>query len=93
MSIPSIDLLESVHKFPGRYTFKVIGAHRDDLVADVLAAAGAELGPTPHLTHSVRKTPSGGHEAVTLEIEADSAAVVQAIYKRLIDLPGVVAIF
>jgi putative lipoic acid-binding regulatory protein len=85
---PSIDLLESVHQFPGVYQMKAIGTVTDDFEQRVVAAVTSELVSASELDYSVRSTPGGRHVALTLDITVQSAEQVRSIYARLRELPG-----
>jgi putative lipoic acid-binding regulatory protein len=85
---PSIDLLESVHQFPGVYQIKAIGKVADQFEARVLEAVTSELVSASELDYSVRTTPGGRHIALTLDITVQSAEQVRMIYARIHALPG-----
>ncbi len=92
-NIPSIELLKSVHSFPGKYLFKVIG-HADDgflarAVAAIREATGADIDPP----YSIRQSASGKHVAISFDVPVQTAYDVEDIYKRLITLKGLVALF
>jgi putative lipoic acid-binding regulatory protein len=87
---PPIDLLDATHQFPGPYHLKVIGKSGDDLVRRVLGEVRDEMKLTIDPSHSTRETEGGRHVAVSLELDARSAAQVHAVYVRLLKLPGVI---
>ena len=91
--VPSEDLLESTHPFPGTYQIKAIGASDDDFVGRVVEAAASELATPSELDHSVRMTPNGRHVSLTLDITVQSADQVRAIYAKLRDVKGVTLLF
>lgn len=86
---PSVELLESVHQFPGTYQIKVIGAAQNDFVDRVLAAVSEELPAASDLDHTVRNTRAGRHVALTLEISVQTPEQVRSIYQRLQELDGI----
>lgn len=90
MSLPSVEVLESHHEFPCRYTFKVIGAADDNFLARVVSAVRDELGLQTDPEYSLRSTKNGNHVAITLEPECESAQKVIAIYSRLTGMDGIV---
>lgn len=90
MSLPSVEVLESSHDFPCRYTFKVIGSADDNFLARVIAAVRDELGLETDPEYSLRSTKNGAHVAITLEPECESPQKVLAIYSRLTGMDGVV---
>jgi putative lipoic acid-binding regulatory protein len=85
---PSVELLESVHAFPGSYQIKVIGAARDDFEGRVLAAAREELATPGEVELSVRSTRDGRHISLTLDLSVQSAQQVRAIYSRISQVAG-----
>ena len=92
-NVPSQDLLESTHPFPGTYQIKAIGAADDDFVGRVVAAAASELATPGELDHSVRVTPNGKHVSLTLEMNVQNADQVRAIYAKLRNVKGVTLLF
>ena len=90
---PSVELLEANHRFPGPYLFKVIGKNEDDFVDRTIAAVRDELAASVDPPYSIRKTPGGRHVSVTLEVRVTSAQQVQALYKRIIQLAGLVILW
>jgi len=91
--LPSINLLESTHKFPCVFTFKVIGDARSDLTRDTLHSASAALGQDRDLKHSIRQSAAGNHTAITLSVPVHSALEVHAVYHELLKIPGIRALF
>ena len=83
-----IELLESVHSFPGPYQVKVIGSADDDFVDRVLAAVHGKIASPTHLEHTIRATPGGRHVAVTMVIQVETAQQVREIYAAVKDLKG-----
>ncbi|WP_169977268.1 YbeD family protein [Tautonia rosea] len=92
-NIPSADLLESVHPFPGSYQIRAIGSSDEDFPARVVAAVQEELAGPGELDHSVRFTKGGRHVSVTLDITVQSADQVRAIYARLHEVSGLRLLF
>ena len=91
--LPNLELIESLHKFPGAYTFKVIGDSRSDLVADTLTMAMAAVGQDRNFNHSIRTSSGGKHTAVTLSVHVENASEVHAIYDHLLKITGLRALF
>jgi hypothetical protein len=89
---PSIDLLESIHAFPGVYQIKAIGASEVGFVDRVLAAAAEELATPGEIDYSVRETRGGRHVAVTLDLTVQTAEQVRAIYARIREVEGLTLI-
>jgi len=84
--IPSKELIESTHSFPGIYVFKVIGLGATSFEQEVVKVFAAELS-LPRASHSKRVSKDGKHVAITLEIPVGSAVKVIEIYHKLIKLP------
>jgi len=88
--LPTIELLESTHSFPGGYMFKVIGRTEGNFVGRTVAAVRMHLSESSEPPFSSRKTATGAHVSVTIEPHVASAADVLAIYETLRDLEGLV---
>jgi putative lipoic acid-binding regulatory protein len=88
--MPSIELLEATHQFPGRFIFKIIGRVENGFAARVVAAVREELKNEVDPPHSVREAAGGRHVAVTLEPTVESPHQVLAVYRRVRTLAGVV---
>ena len=91
--LPSLELLESTHSFPGDYMFKVIGEDDHTLTARVMAAVRSEVAEDHEPAMSVRRTASGRHICVTIEPRVDDARQVLAIYARINSLDGLVMVW
>lgn len=90
---PPKDLLESVHKFPCFYTFKVVGTHRPGFLDEVLAAVvGAMPAGSPAPKHRLRSSATGRHLAITVIVHADSVDVVLAIYAAFGPVSGIATV-
>jgi putative lipoic acid-binding regulatory protein len=89
-SLPTLELLESTHEFPGRFTFKAIGRDDGHFMGHVVAAVRIELPDDNEPPFSFRKTAHGRHIAVTIEPDVESAAHVLQIYERLQEVEGLV---
>jgi putative lipoic acid-binding regulatory protein len=88
--LPSIELLESTHTFPGPFVFKVIGRVENGFAARVVAAVREELEREIDPPHRVREAVGGRHVAVTLEPEIATAQQVLDVYKRVRTITGLV---
>jgi putative lipoic acid-binding regulatory protein len=91
--LPSLELLESMHTFPGPFIFKIIGNQRNDFLADALLLATGAIGEQRPSNHSIRISSGGQHIAVTLSIHLKTASEVHLIYANLLKLPGLKALF
>jgi len=92
-NLPSAELIDSTHAFPGPYTFKVIGRPADGFVARIVAAIREELEGEVDPPYRTRETAAGRHVAVTVEPHVQNAWEVLAVYQRLGQIRGVVFLF
>ena len=92
-SLPTVDLLEQLHAFPGPYLFKVIGKPEQDFLLRVIAAVREELTLASDPPYRVRETAAGRHISVSLEPVVQSPHQILAIYRRLGTLEGLVMMF
>lgn len=90
MSLPSLEILEAHHEFPGPYMLKVIGAADDNFTARIIGQIRDELDIDVDPPFTLRSTSKGNHVAITLEPEFQSAQQVIAVYSRLAGMDGVV---
>jgi len=90
--LPSIELLEDRHTFPGLYTFKVIGAVEEGFVGRAVVAVREAIGAEADPKFELRQTPSGRHVSITLEPNVESAEQVLAVYESLSKIEGVVLV-
>ncbi len=90
---PSVDLLESIHDFPGVYRIKAIGKTEDAFESRVVAAVYSHIAAHSDLDYSVRSTPGGRHVAVTLDITVQTAEQVRSIYAEIRELKGLTLLF
>jgi putative lipoic acid-binding regulatory protein len=88
--LPTIELLERTHVFPGVYVFKVIGRAEGAFAERVVAAAREALAWDQDPPFRVRATAGGRHVAVTLEPHLTTAHQVLAVYRRLRTTAGLV---
>ena len=91
--IPSVELLEATHQFPGSYKFKVIGHAQDEFVERVVACVRDALLLDADPPYGTRHTTGGSKVSVTLEPTVVDAAQVQAIYRRIGELPGLIVLW
>jgi hypothetical protein len=69
--------------FPARVHIKAIGAQEGPLVARVQAIVARHVAPAAVLETSTRPSRGGKYIAVTVSIDADTRAQVDAIYREL----------
>lgn len=91
--LPTLELLESVHRFPGSFMFKVIGKVEGGFAARVVAAVREELSLEQDPPFRLRETANGKHVAVTVEPMVQSSQQVLLVYQRVKTLTGVVMFF
>jgi putative lipoic acid-binding regulatory protein len=91
--LPSIEMLEAGHHFPGPYMFKVIGRSDNGFVARTVAAVRDELLAEVDPPFRTRETPGGRHVSVTLELTMETAEQVLSVYRRLLKLTGLVLLW
>jgi putative lipoic acid-binding regulatory protein len=91
--LPTVEMLEAGHSFPGSYMFKVIGKSDNGFEARTVAAVRDELNAEVDPPFRVRTTPGGRHVAVTLEFTLETAEQVLQVYRRLLKLPGLVMLW
>ena len=91
--LPSVELLEAHHAFPGPYMFKAIGRTENGFVARTVAAVREELAEPVDPPYTVRQTGQGHYVAVTLEVRVQTALQVQAVYRRMAQLAGLKLLF
>ena len=90
--LPSIELLENTHTFPGKYVFKVIGMAEGDFAERVVGAVVVVLSEKHGAIFSQRPSGSGRHVAVSIEVGVESAAVVHLLYEEFLQLQGLVMV-
>ncbi|HEV3260010.1 MAG TPA: DUF493 domain-containing protein [Gemmataceae bacterium] len=88
--LPSIELLENTHKFPGPYMFKAIGRVENGFVARVVAAVREELAVSADPPYRFREAVGGRHVSVTLEPTLQTVHQVLAVYRRIRKTAGLV---
>ena len=91
--LPSVELLEQTHQFPGAYMFKAIGEDDHTFAGRVVAAVRHETADEHEPAIRIRKTASGRHVCVTIEPHVSDAQQVLSIYARLYALDGLVMVW
>lgn len=89
MKLPPIELLESVHKFPGPYTFKIIIGNDEETLKKVLGVLQTTLKLPSTPAYTSRLSESGKHTSLTVELQMQTAHEVHVIYEALYKTPGV----
>jgi uncharacterized protein len=85
----SLQALNDCHRFPGPFTFRVIGENSPEFVARVVQAAVLVLGPKTLPQVNTRESAKGNHQAVSLVVEVERAESVLDVYAALRSLVGV----
>jgi putative lipoic acid-binding regulatory protein len=88
--LPSIELLESTHQFPGPYVFKVIGRVENGFAARVVAAIRDVLDFPQDPPHSMRHASGGRHVSVTVVPVVQTPEQVLTVYRRVRQMAGLV---
>lgn len=91
--MPALELLQSAHRFPGPYTFKVIGRAERGFLARTVAAVRDALEAERDPPYRTRETAGGKHIAITLEPQVATAQQVLDVYKRLSGTVGLVMLW
>jgi putative lipoic acid-binding regulatory protein len=91
--LPSIELLESGHVFPGPYMFKLIGKTENGFVGRAVAAVRDALEAPVDPPYRVRETAGGRHVSVTVVADVQTAEEVLAVYRRVHQLAGLVVLW
>jgi uncharacterized protein len=86
--VPPLELLQSVHTFPGTYQIRAIGSVENDFIGRVVALVQGELAGPSEVDYAERFTPDGRHVSVTLDITVQSAEQVLLIYQQLQGVEG-----
>ena len=89
MKLPPIELLESVHKFPGPYTFKIIANNNKETLSTIVRVIQQTLNLNSPPPHSSRVSEGGKHASLTVEIVVQKAQDVHSVYEALLKTPGV----
>lgn len=90
---PSVELLESIHVFPGVYRIKAIGRSDNDFEGRVISTVVSLLAAASDLDYTVRSTPGGRHVALTLDISVQHAEQVRSIYAEIREIEGLTLLF
>lgn len=89
MTLPPLELLESVHKFPGNYTFKIIAINNEETLKNILEVMKVKLNLPEPPKYTSRVSEGGKHVSITLEPTLQKAQDVHDIYKALLETKGV----
>lgn len=87
---PPQELLEKMHTFPGRFTFKAIGAAEDDFAMRVVAVVRSTLEQDFDAPYAIRETTGRRHVAVTVEPWVESSQQVIDVFAAIRTVEGLV---
>ncbi len=90
--IPSVELLEQTHTFPGPFMFKAIGKGENGFVARVVAAVREELASPDDPPYKFREATGGRHVSVTLTPVVQTGRQVLDVYARIRKVAGLVLV-
>jgi hypothetical protein len=86
--LPPIELLESVHEFPGEYTVKAFGPHNQLFVDGVTTAAQLLHAKPDDPEISARASSKGTYICVTARVWVNAAEDVHRLYEAVQQVPG-----
>ncbi len=86
--LPSKELLEAHHIFPGLFTFKIILDAQPDIENTLKHLVAPCLSAPSRVRTTLRTSANGRYESVSLEIFVASADEVLAVYQKLHGAPG-----
>ena len=89
-SLPSQELLDNTHTFPGPFVFKAIGRNDNAFVAEVVAIVRSELSIDLDPPFRLQPSSRGNHVSITLTPEVESSTQVLAIYARIRTIDGLI---
>ena len=89
-NLPPRELLDEMHSFPGRFTFKAIGLSTDDFALRVVAAVRMTLNQDFDAPYELRETTGRRHVAVTVEPWVESSQQVIDVFAAIRDVEGLV---
>jgi len=91
--LPAKELLEQMHAFPTDFTFKAIGDFHENFLSDVLNRVTAAFAEPRPSSHSMKLSEKGNHASVTIIVFCHNADEVHLIYKCLLEVSGLKALF
>ena len=91
--IPTKELLESTHEFPGVYTVKAIGLAKGPFLARVVSITRETLGASQDPGYTQRESAGGEYVAVTLDFQVESSQQVIDVYRAILEVPELHLLF
>ena len=88
--LPSQQLLDEMHSFPGRFVFKAIGRTDNGFESRVVAAVREVLAKDVDAPYEIRTTSGGRHVSVTIEPWVESSVQVIDIFAAIRSVEGLV---
>ena len=89
-NLPPKELLEEMHSFPGKFTFKAIGLTDDDFVQRVISVVRTTLQQDFDAPYEIRETTGRRHVAVTVEPWVESSQQVIEVFSAIRTIEGLV---
>ena len=89
-SLPPTELLDEMHSFPGKFTFKAIGLTNDDFALRVIAVVRSTLNQDFDAPYELRETSGRRHVAVTVEPWVESSQQVIEVFTAIRNVEGLV---
>lgn len=86
-NFPSLEALEGAHTFPGPYTLKIFGVHEQHFIDSIHREVKSVVDEGRYDTE-LRPSSKGTYCAVQVNVQAQSAEEVQALYVALSDIEG-----
>lgn len=87
-NFPSTEALEGAHTFPGPYVIKVFGVHEQHFIDSIHKETTSVLEDESRYSADFKPSSKGTYCAVRLNVQANSAEEVQALYVALHDIEG-----
>lgn len=89
-NLPPQELLEQMHSFPGKFTFKAIGLTDGEFALRVVAVIRATLNQDFDAPYAIRETSGRRHVAVTVEPWVESSEQVIEVFQAIRAVEGLV---
>ena len=87
------ELLESQHRFPGSYTFKIIYRSEEEMPDRIRDAVKAATGIDLPTDSAIRASSGANFQSMTLDLQVETAQDVLDVYEVLSKLENIVSWF
>jgi putative lipoic acid-binding regulatory protein len=91
--LPALELLKEHHTFPGPFTFKIIMDEHANAESDVRNQLENVVPASRIFSQIGRRSSKGNHVSFSVILNADSAEEVHSVYRELLKLKGLRALF